>query len=180
MKDDYQKENVEEIANNKSTQPKEYKKCSEEDLEKARSRVEAFLEVFSKKIGEDVKYDIEKTETGLNVNIIGNDATFLIGYRGDTLYAIQNILFAVANKGISNKVRIILDIGGYKQKREKSLELLADKIERTVIKTRKSVTLEPMKPYERKIIHSRLQNSKKVTTNSIGEEPKRRIVVSLK
>ena len=69
---------------------------------------------------------------------------------------------------------------GYKEKREKTLVNLADRIERTVIRTRKSITLEPMKSYERKIIHSRLQNSKKVTTNSIGEEPRRRIVVSLK
>ena len=96
------------------------------------------------------------------------------------MYAFQNILSAVANKGIEQKVRVILDIEGYKAKREKALEELAEKIEKTVIKTRKSVTLEPMQAYERKIIHSALQDSKTVKTESIGEEPRRRVVISLK
>ena len=105
---------------------------------------------------------------------------FLIGYRGETLYALQNILSAIAGKGIQNKVRVILDIEGYKSKREKTLEDLADKVARTVIKTRKPVKLEPMQAYERKIIHSKLQQNSKVETTSVGEEPYRRIVVSLK
>ena len=77
-------------------------------------------------------------------------------------------------------VRVIIDIEGYKEKREKTLEDLAERIEKQVIRTKKSVTLEPMKAYERKIIHSKLQNSKMVTTYSIGEEPRRRLVVALK
>ena len=105
---------------------------------------------------------------------------YLIGYRGETLYAFQNILSAIAGKGINNKVRVLLDIEGYKAKRERTLEELADKVARTVIKTRKSITLEPMQAYERKIIHSHLQQNHKVETVSIGEEPNRRIVVSLK
>ena len=86
----------------------------------------------------------------------------------------------VAGKNIENRVRVILDIEGYKEKREKTLEDLAEKVAKTVIKTRKSVTLEPMQPYERKIIHSKLQDNDKVETKSIGEEPRRRIVISLK
>ena len=105
---------------------------------------------------------------------------FLIGYRGETLYAFQNILSSIASKGVENKVRIILDIEGYKAKREKALEDLAEKLEKTVIKTKKSVTLEPMQAYERKIIHTKLQDSTKVETRSIGEEPRRRVVISLK
>ena len=105
---------------------------------------------------------------------------FLIGYRGETLYAMQNILSSIASKGIENRVRVILDIEGYKEKREKALEDLAEKLEKTVIKTKKSVTLEPMQAYERKIIHTKLQNSEKVETRSIGEEPRRRVVISLK
>ena len=73
-----------------------------------------------------------------------------------------------------------MDIEGYKEKREKTLKELANKVAKTVINTKKSITLEPMKPYERKIIHSQLQNNNKVETTSIGEEPRRRIVVSLK
>ena len=105
------------------------------------------------------KYEIEKTKTGLNVNITEGNLGFLIGYRGETLYAFQNILTAVAGKNIENRVRVILDIEGYKEKREKTLEDLAEKVAKTVIKTRKSVTLEPMQPYERKIIHSKLQDN---------------------
>ena len=90
------------------------------------------------------------------------------------------MLSAIAGKGIENKVRVILDIEGYKAKREKTLEDLAEKVARTVIKTRKPVKLEPMQAYERKIIHSKLQQNSKVETTSVGEEPYRRIVVSLK
>ena len=92
----------------------------------------------------------------------------------------QNILSSIAGKNIQNKVRVILDIEGYKEKREKTLEDLAEKVAKTVIKTKKSVKLEPMQAYERKIIHSKLQQNDKVETTSIGEEPNRRIVVSLK
>ena len=103
----------------------------------------------------------------------------MIGYRGETLYATQNILSAVANKDTENRVRVMLDIAGYKAKREKTLEDLAEKTAQKVLRTRKDVTLEPMQAYERKIIHSKLQDNPKITTHSVGEEPRRRIVVSL-
>ena len=92
----------------------------------------------------------------------------------------QSILTAIAGKEIQNKVRVILDIEGYKEKREKTLEDLAEKVAKTVIRTQKPVKLEPMQAYERKIIHSKLQQNNKVETNSIGEEPHRRVVISLK
>ena len=110
----------------------------------------------------------------------GTEAGFLIGYRWETLYAFQSMISAVANKNSDEKIRVLLDIENYKQKREKTLEYLALKLARTVEKTRKPVTLEPMQAYERKIIHSALQNSSKVKTESVGEEPNRRIIVSLK
>lgn len=155
-------------------------KLSEEEQEKAKKNVENFLNSFLEKVSENATVLIEKTVTGLNVSIQNKDLGFLIGYRGETLYAFQNILSAIAGKGIDNKVRVILDIEGYKEKREKTLKELAQKVAKTVIKTKKSVTLEPMKAYERKIIHSELQNNERVETVSIGEEPRRRIVVSLK
>ena len=92
----------------------------------------------------------------------------------------QSIISAVANKGVKDKVRVILDIENYKEKRKKTLEDLADKIAATVVKTKKSVTLEPMNAYERKIIHTKLQDSEKVETRSIGEEPRRKVVIELK
>ena len=96
------------------------------------------------------------------------------------LFRSQNILSAIAGKGIENRVRVILDIEGYKAKREKTLEDLAEKVAKTVIKTRKPIKLEPMQAYERKIIHSKLQENPKIQTISEGEEPHRRIVISLK
>ncbi len=170
----------EEKNNNSEKKDKKEIELSVEEQEKAEKNVEKFLKEFLDKVQKDAKYIIEKTPTGLKVNINNENLGFLIGYRGETLYAMQNILSSIASKGIENRVRVILDIEGYKEKREKALEDLAEKLEKTVIKTKKSVTLEPMQAYERKIIHTKLQNSEKVETRSIGEEPRRRVVISLK
>ena len=170
----------EEKHNNSEKKDKKEIELSVEEQEKAEKNIEKFLKEFLDKVQKDAKYSIEKTPTCLKVNINNKNLGFLIGYRGETLYAMQNILSSIASKGIENRVRVILDIEGYKEKREKALEDLAEKLERTVIKTKKSVTLEPMQAYERKIIHTKLQNSEKVETRSIGEEPRRRVVISLK
>ena len=160
--------------------PKEEKKYSQEELNSAENNLKLFLDKFLSQISKEPSYDLNKTETGVEVILKSQDISFLIGYRGETLYSLQNILISVASKGLPNRVRVILDIEGYKEKREKTLEELAERIANQVIRTKKSVTLEPMKAYERKIIHSALQNSDKVTTYSIGEEPRRRLVISVK
>jgi spoIIIJ-associated protein len=162
---------VKEIRNNPIT---------EEEKEHAKEGLTQFLEHFIKVTPQGTTYSIELKDNDLFVKIEGEDIGYLIGYRGETLYAIQTILSSIANKNIKGRVRVILDIAGYKEKRVKTLENLADKVAKTVERTQKSVTLEPMKAYERKIIHARLQNSKKVTTNSIGEEPRRKVVISIK
>lgn len=153
---------------------------SDEEQDKATENLESFLKEFVKELPENTEYSIEKTDKAIKVNLFNKDLGYLIGYRGETLYALQNILSAVASKGIKGKIRVILDIEGYKAKREKTLEDLAEKVAKTVIKTRKPVKLEPMQAYERKIIHSKLQGNTKVETVSVGEEPHRRIVISLK
>lgn len=153
---------------------------TKEEQEKAKKNIEKFLEELKTSLPESIEYNIEESEKGLNVNLEGEELGFLIGYRGETLYAMQNILSSIAGKGIQNRVRVLLNIAGYKEKREKTLEDLAEKVAKTVIKTKKSVKLEPMQAYERKIIHSKLQQNSKVETSSIGEEPHRRVVVSLK
>lgn len=165
---------------NREVKPKKEIELTEQEQQKAYENMEKFFKEFITFLPEDTKYEIKKTKTGLNVDINHQNLGYLIGYRGETLYAFQNILSAIAGKGIDNKVRVLLDIEGYKAKRERTLEELADKVARTVVRTRKSVTLEPMQAYERKIIHSRLQENNKVETISVGEEPARRIVVSLK
>lgn len=160
---------------------KEKKAMTPEAIKTAEKNISSFLNIFLKQISEQpLEYTISCDEYYILVNISGENTNALIGYRGETLNALQTLLSSIANKNIEEKVRIILDISGYKDKRKKVLEELADKISKTVIRTGKKVTLEPMPAYERKIIHSRLQNNKKITTASIGEEPHRKIVVELK
>lgn len=154
---------------------------TQEEQEKAKQNLESFLSEFASAFqDEKIKYEIKPSTSFINVDISGENIGFLIGYRGETLYSLQNILTAIAGKEINNKVRVILDIQGYKQKREKALQDLAQKVAKTVIRTGKPVKLEPMQAFERKIIHSKLQDNAKVETMSIGEDPHRRVVISLK
>ena len=153
---------------------------TQEEQEKAKENIEKFLIDFKKCLPENTTYTIKMAKNAIYVDLNSPNLGFLIGYRGETLYAMQNIFTSIAGKGIENRVRVILDIEGYKAKREKTLEDLAQKVAKTVIRTRKPIKLEPMQAYERKIIHTKLQENNKIETNSIGEEPYRRIVVSLK
>mgnify|MGYP001625151618 FL=1 len=156
-------------------------KVNKDELNLGKQKVDEFLSEFSKNF-KDLTY---KTELDLDNGFIriiidGEDSKALIGYRGEVLNSLQVILNSIANKDSKEKVRLTLNIGNYREKREKSLEELADKIAKTVLKTGKSVTLEPMMAYERKIIHNRLQSSNTVKTYSIGEEPHRRVVIAKK
>ena len=101
-------------------------------------------------------------------------------YRGEVLNSLQTIITSISNKNIDSRIKVILDIEGYRNKRKETLENLAIKVSKTVSKTGKSITLEPMGAYERKVIHTKLQDSKYVTTHSIGEEPNRKVVISKK
>ena len=116
----------------------------------------------------------------LQIEFTGENASKLIGYRGDTINAMQNVLFAIANTENNTKVKISINIENYREKREKTLNNLARKIENQVKKTGRRVVLEPMTAYDRKILHTALQNSNSVTTYSIGEEPRRKLVVDVK
>lgn len=178
------KKDKKEVSSNKTesqSYKKEKKEMSKEAIEKAEKNITNFLNKFLKLISdEELKFNISTDGYYITVEISGNNTNSLIGYRGETLNAMQTLLSSVANKEIDEKVRVILDVSGYKEKRKKVLEELADKISKTVIKTGKRITLEPMPAYERKIIHSRLQNNSKITTDSVGEEPHRKVVIELK
>lgn len=163
-----------------NSKPKKEIELNHKEQEKAKENLEKFLKEFVLGLPDGTTYQIETTSSHINVEIMNENLGYLIGYRGETLYALQNILSAIAGKDIENRVRVILDIEGYKAKREKTLESLAEKVAKTVIRTKKPVKLEPMQAYERKIIHSKLQQNSKVETTSVGEEPHRRIIVSLK
>lgn len=177
------KENPEKEEKSTKTETKKPKKeiiLTEKEQEEAEKNIEKFLKELKESIKEEFEYEIVKTSSKINVNLNGEGLGYLIGYRGETLYAMQNIMSTIAEKGIQNRVRVILDIQGYKEKREKTLEELAKKVAKTVIRTKKPIKLEPMQAYERKIIHSALQENEKIETISVGEEPHRRIVISLK
>ena len=154
---------------------------TEEDLEGTKNNVEKFIKEFLKsflsKLDKNYIYNINIINNEIYIKIDGEDSGALIGHRGETLNALQHILSLIANKNTSGNVRVFLNIDGYKEKREKTLEELALKVSKTVIRTNKSITLEPMNAYERKIIHSKLQDMKDIKTHSIGEEPHRRIVI---
>lgn len=152
-----------------------------ENIEERKVKVEEFLKQFIEKLNnEDIDYNINTENNSINVELTGEYASKLIGYRGETLNSMQSILSGIANKNYETRARVTLDIVGYREKREKALEELAVKVSKTVLKTGKSITLEPMTAYERKIIHSKLQDNNRIDTHSVGEEPNRRIVISKK
>ena len=155
-------------------------KLSEKEQEMAEENIKKFMEDFIKNLPGETKYEIIKDKEYIKLSVNNEKLGFLIGYRGETLYALQNIISVIAGKGIENKVRVLLDIDNYKEKREKTLEELAQKVAKTVMRTKKPIKLEPMQPCERKIIHSKLQKNERIDTTSVGEEPYRRIVISLK
>ena len=116
----------------------------------------------------------------LNVNILGEEMGLLIGKRGQTLDSLQYLASLVLNKNSEEYIKVKLDTENYRERRKETLENLAKNISFKVKKSRRSVALEPMNPYERRIIHSALQNDKFVETHSEGEEPYRKVIISLK
>ena len=126
----------------------------------------------------NIKYD--DIERVLDIDLAGDDMGVLIGKRGQTLDSIQYLVSLVVNKGKEDYIRVKLDTENYRQRRKATLENLAKNIAFKVKRTKRPVSLEPMNPYERRIIHSALQNDRYVTTHSEGDEPFRRVVVTLK
>ncbi len=174
------KENVENNENKPKS--KTSQKLEKVDNTEAIQQINKFLKDFISKLpnNKTLKYDVKEEDGLVKVNIDGDDTGYLIGYRGEVLNSIQTILTNIVSKSSKERSKVVLNISGFREKREKDLQNLATKIAGTVIKTKKSITLEPMTAYERKIIHTKLQENSKVKTHSIGEEPYRKVVVSLK
>ena len=126
----------------------------------------------------NIKYD--EAERNMDIDLSGDDMGVLIGKRGQTLDSLQYLVSLVVNKDAENYIRVKVDTENYRERRKETLENLAKNIAYKVKRTKKSVSLEPMNPYERRIIHSALQNDKYVSTHSEGEEPFRRVIVTLK
>lgn len=128
----------------------------------------------------DVKIEYNGEESYMNIELSGDEMGIIIGKRGQTIDSIQYLVSLVVNKESDTFIRVKVDTENYRQRRRETLENLAKNISYKVKRTRKSVSLEPMNPYERRIIHSALQNDKYVFTKSEGEEPYRHVIVCLK
>ena len=151
-------------------------KLSVEDV--AKNFLRDVFEAMNMEVAVDVKYD-EEGRT-MDIDLAGDEMGVLIGKRGQTLDSLQYLVSLVVNKGTEDYIRVKVDTENYRNRRKETLENLAKNISYKVKRTKRSVSLEPMNPYERRIIHSALQNDKYVTTHSEGEEPFRRVVVTLR
>ncbi len=177
MKD---KKNEDKIVDKRHNEQKRILE-SDENIKRAIEELERFLAEFLEKLDrKDVNFEIKIESYCILVNITGENLNYLIGYRGETLISLQVILTSIASKFSKERLKVLLNIENYREKREKALEELAEKIAKTVTKTKKSITLEPMTSYERKIIHSKLQRDPNVKTYSIGAEPHRKVVIAMK
>lgn len=139
-----------------------------------------FIEEIAKNMNLNMEIKGFLKEDVLYINLEGKDVGSMIGKRGQTLDAVQYLASIVQNKNSESHVRVIINAEKYREKREKTLQMLARRLADKCIKSGKSVRLEPMNPYERKVIHSTLQSNPKVTTRSEGVEPNRRVVIELK
>ena len=176
---------VQDVPDEKEEKPREERKVllrTEEEIAEIKDEAVKFLSGVFKAMGLQVEIKIEyKNEDGnLDIDFEGEDMGILIGKRGQTLDSLQYLTSLVVNKGRQGYIRVKLDTEDYRNRRKETLENLARSIAYKVRKTRKPVSLEPMNPYERRIIHSALQGNRYVETYSEGNEPYRHVVVKLK
>ncbi len=145
-------------------------------------KTEVYLDALFKAMNIDAVVDIQydEEERNMDINLTGQEMGILIGKRGQTLDALQYLISLFVNKESENYIRVKLDTENYRARRKETLEQLARNIAIKVKRYKKPMSLEPMNPYERRIIHSALQNDRYVTTRSEGEEPNRHIIVELK
>lgn len=151
-------------------------KCSVED--NAKQFLKDVFEAMNMTVVINIKYD--KEENTMDIDLSGDEMGVMIGKRGQTLDSLQYLVSLVVNKEAEDYIRVKVDTENYRERRKETLENLAKNIAYKVKRTKRAVSLEPMNPYERRIIHSALQNDKYVTTYSEGDEPFRRVVVTLK
>jgi len=147
------------------------------EVEAAEKMLHGVLDI----LGLSAMVEVNQTEDSVRFEVLGENLGLLIGHRGQTLNALQFLVSLVLTKGLDHrKVKCVLDVEGYRVRREKALEILAQKMAKKASMDRRDVTLEPMLPHERRVIHLALENSPYVTTTSTGKEPMRRVVIKPK
>lgn len=175
----------EKPAAEKKTEVKEPEKKAataqpSEDDEKAKQLLGDFVLQLMQKMDIDAKVDVSIADSRITVDISGENMGIIIGRRGETLDAVQHVSQLYINKTCEKFYKVIVDTEDYRAKREEALKNLAQGLAKKVLKTRKEIALEPMKAYERRIIHTALQGYNKIVTHSVGVEPNRRLVVGYK
>ena len=151
----------------------------EDEIPENLAAARAYIIAIYEKMGVAVNVTVSRIENGILMNVTSDVRSgTIIGRRGETLDSIQYLASIIANRGREDYSRIMLDSNGYRVKRRKTLEQLADKISRNVLRSGRSTALEPMNPYERRIIHSRIADIEGVVSHSVGEDPYRKVVVA--
>lgn len=175
------KEEAKELQAENLPEAKE-RSVSSEEMDKAKAKVLKFLDDLFKAMELSVKSDISYNEADnvLSIDLSGPEMGILIGKRGQTLDSVQYLASLVVNRETEGYVRVKVDTEDYRERRRKTLENLAKNLAFKVKRTKRPVSLEPMNPYERRIIHSALQGDRYVVTHSEGDEPFRRVVITLK
>lgn len=156
------------------------KKISDEQANKTIEKVEEILKNFFEITEEEVNYTIEKNGNQINLTITGDSMSHLIGYKGKTIEAFQSLINSILQREDEEYAKVFVEINDYKKKKEAKLRKLANKMAANCVKFRRPIKLEPMSAYERLIIHRELADRKDVETESIGEEPRRRVVIKRK
>lgn len=156
------------------------KKVSDEVAEKTKAKLEEVLKEMFEITGETINYTVEKNGNQMNLTITGDDVAHLIGYKGKTIEAFQSLLNSILQREDEEYAKVFVEINDYKKKKEEKLRKLANKMAANCVKFRRPIRLEPMSAYERLIIHRELADRKDVETESIGEEPRRRVVIKRK
>ena len=167
------------VETKKEEKPKKKERAIAQDKTEGEKLAKEFLSTTLSQMGIEAELEFTQTIDALEIVVSGENMGRVIGKRGEPLDALQYLTSLVVNKDKEEYIRINLDSENYRAKRTAALEKLADKVADKVIRNKRNLTLEPMNAFERRVIHSRLQGNEKLTTYSIGEEPSRRIVVSL-
>ena len=173
-KKEVKEEKVEKVKASK----KEESPLNAVDIAENCDEAKVFLNKVFAAMNMTVDIDIKNTEDEIDINLAGDDMGVLIGKRGQTLDSLQYLTSLVVNKGNKEYIRVKVDTENYRERRKETLENLAKNLAYKVKRTKRPVSLEPMNPYERRIIHSALQNDKYVTTHSEGEDPYRKVVIT--
>lgn len=156
------------------------KKISDEQAQKTEEKLKEILKSIFDITNEEVSYTIEKDGNQMNLVITGDNMAHLIGYKGKTIEAFQSLINSMLQREDEEYAKVFVEINDYKKKKEEKLRRLANKMASNCVKFRRPIKLEPMSAYERLIIHRELADRKDVETESIGEEPRRRVVIKRK